>query len=319
MKHEFYLIINSQSGGGYGNELGQQLIQLLTKTGETVTPFFTKQAGDEAVFAKELVKMALIPFDEQATYDTFPLLVVLGGDGTLSHVVNALSDYPDVPIAYIPAGSGNDFSRAAGIYTRELATALSNILNVSKPARLQVMDVLERNHAKTFTLVNSFGIGLDGAVIQHMAKSPLKSRLNKLKLGGLAYPLTLANVLFSQGTFAATIQGEGISKTYENIFLLTTTNHPYFGGGIKIVPHADLFEPGLDLIVIEKKSWRRFIQIAIKLLQGKHLEHEDVHHFHGKAFNVHIQDPQYAQGDGELQQFQPFDLKFSQSARYFWL
>jgi len=319
LKHHFYLIINSNSGSGNGQQLGQQLIAMLEEKNETYTPLFTKKAGDEATFALKLAESVLIPFDKRKTYTQFPLLVVLGGDGTLSHVVNALAQYPNVPIAYIPAGSGNDFSRAAGIYTRDIQQALSHILNTQSPTRLHVLEVLERNRHISRTLVNSFGIGIDGAVNRHISQSTLKERLNRLKLGSLVYPLTVVNVLFHQASFTATIQTEQERFKIDDIFLLTTTNHPYFGGGIKIVPKADLNEEAIDVIVIQKKSWWHIFQIILKLMAGKHLEHPDVHHFQSKSIKVQVEEPQHAQVDGELQAFQPFNLKFKQSSRYFWL
>ncbi|MET3682691.1 diacylglycerol kinase family enzyme [Alkalibacillus flavidus] len=36
-------------------------------------------------------------------------LVVLGGDGTLQEVIHGLK--ADIPIAFIPLGTGNDFAR----------------------------------------------------------------------------------------------------------------------------------------------------------------------------------------------------------------
>ncbi len=43
----------------------------------------------------------------------YPLLVVIGGDGTLHQVVSELQlEQQQIPVAYIPAGSGNDFARS---------------------------------------------------------------------------------------------------------------------------------------------------------------------------------------------------------------
>ena len=319
MKHHFYLIINSNAGSGNGHRLGTALTALLDSKDLDYTAYFTKKAGDEGRFALELAQEALIPFEEGKTYDRFPLLVVLGGDGTLSHVVDALKDYPLVPIAYIPAGSGNDFARANGIYTRDLDEALSNILMATKPKRLHILEALDKNYPMDRVLVNSFGIGIDGAVIQKMSQSTLKERMNKLGLGFLSYPLSLMSVLFHQAPFTATLKTGETVQTFENIYLLTTTNHPYFGGGINIAPTSHIQQAGIDIILIQKKSWWRVLQIVGKLLQGKHLDHPDVHHFHGTDIHISVEKPQHAQIDGELVDFQPFELNFKQASRYFWM
>src|SRR5579864_8497798 len=44
-----------------------------------------------------------------------PTLIAVGGDGTLSIVLNALADPSAVTLAVVPVGSGNDFATALGI------------------------------------------------------------------------------------------------------------------------------------------------------------------------------------------------------------
>lgn len=318
MKHHFHLLINSNSGSGNGRLIGERAIALLAQKQMACTAYFTEKAGDEKNIALNLAQTVLLPYEKQKPDENFPLLVVIGGDGTLSHVVDALIEFPHVPIAYIPAGSGNDFSRATGIFTKNTDEALANILSATMPVLLPVLESSETLAPKKRSLVNSFGIGIDGAVIRYMEQSTFKKRMNKFGLGSLAYPFSLLNVLFHQRPFTATIQTEGTFQTFEEIFLLTVTNHQYFGGGINIVPKAHIQKEGIDIIIIQKKSWWRIIQIMVALLQGKHLKHQDVHHFSGKSIQVQVKTPQHAQADGELMEFHPFDLRFKQTFRYFW-
>ncbi|MCL1948564.1 MAG: YegS/Rv2252/BmrU family lipid kinase [Turicibacter sp.] len=319
MKLHLHLIINSSSGGGSGWVLGGQLIQLLKEKEVGYTAYFTEKAGDEFGFARDLAKNSLLDFDLGAAYEDFPLLVVLGGDGTLSHVVDALSGFPDIPIAYIPAGSGNDFSRAAGTFSWDLLTALEAILNAGSPARLNVLTARDMGGAWEKTLVNSLGIGIDGAVINQMEKSPLKKTMNWVGLGSLSYPFTVLHVLFSQKPFQVEVKtGNGI-QIIEDVFLATTTNHPFFGGGIQIAPGADLLADGLDLVIIQKKSWWGLVGIVRALLLGKHLAHPHVHHVRGSQLEIQVGSPQYAQADGEPLGQKPFHIGFQQQSRYFWL
>ena len=61
---------------------------------------------------KELAETTLLPWSEDLDVSTFPILVVLGGDGTLHNVINSLLPYDSaIPLSYIPCGSGNDFAR----------------------------------------------------------------------------------------------------------------------------------------------------------------------------------------------------------------
>ena len=65
---------------------------------------------------KELAETTLLPWSEDLDVSTFPILVVLGGDGTLHNVINSLLPYDStIPLSYIPCGSGNDFARGVGL------------------------------------------------------------------------------------------------------------------------------------------------------------------------------------------------------------
>lgn len=64
---------------------------------------------------------------------------MLGGDGTLHSVLNALLPFdPKIPIEYIPCGLGNDFSRGIGI-ARQAEKALFQWLEAERPPAIQVI------------------------------------------------------------------------------------------------------------------------------------------------------------------------------------
>ena len=62
-----------------------------------------------------LLAQVLLPWDDiyrENSEMLYPLLVVIGGDGTLHQVVSSPSRIrKNIPLGYIPAGSGNDFAR----------------------------------------------------------------------------------------------------------------------------------------------------------------------------------------------------------------
>ncbi|MEJ1330318.1 acylglycerol kinase family protein [Latilactobacillus sakei] len=65
---------------------------------------------------------------------TNQVLLIVGGDGTLNQAINGVQSAGkhDIPIAYLPCGSGNDFARGIGLNSDPLQ-ALEQILASYRP------------------------------------------------------------------------------------------------------------------------------------------------------------------------------------------
>lgn len=315
MKFHYHIIINSNAQNGRGEKLGHHFLQLLSDQNLAFTSYFTKHPGDESTLAKNLLKKTLKPYDPSAKL--FPLLIVLGGDGTLSHVVDALKIHPEIPIGYIPAGSGNDFSRAAGIFSKKIPQSFANFLTVTRPKSFPVLEV--REGGKSFQAINSVGMGIDGAVIHQMGNGSLKKILNRFGLGDLSYFLTVLGMLRRLPDFTAEIQVDGAVQKMERCLLLTASNHQYFGGGIRLVPVAKLPDPDLYVVILKKSTGWRLAQVIWQALSGKHLSHPDVTLLKGQSVTIRLLDEGYGQCDGEPIGLKPFHLEISLKSRLFWI
>lgn len=81
---------------------------------------------------------------------------------------------------------------------------------------------------------------------------------------------------------------------------MTTTNHPYFGGGVPILPIASIHNHHLDIVIVEKPNLVKFIYLFSKLLiNGSHLKSNQFHYFESSVIEVKTDDPEYGQLDGE--------------------
>ncbi|MDR0921388.1 MAG: diacylglycerol kinase family lipid kinase [Lactobacillales bacterium] len=318
MKHHYHLIINSNAGSGNGAKIGKQLIDILENRKEEFTTYFTKYAGNEVEIIHEIAPTKLMEWHEGLQVETFPLLVVLGGDGTLHQVLNALENYSTkIPVAYVPSGSGNDFARGVGI-SRTTKEAFLQILETDSPQEINMIDFDERVSNHHGLVINNLGIGIDASIVAATNDSATKKTLNKYKLGSLAYVLSVLKVIFTQKGFPVLIEVNGKEYSFKKAFLCTTTNHPYFGGGVPVAPGADPRKDSLDLVLIERLNIFILFYLLIQIFRKKHLNSRFVYHFESNKLRLISTTPQFAQTDGETIDKQPYDLYFTTNKRYIW-
>ncbi len=133
------IIMNPNAGIKRAKPFLTDIINQFCKNSDAVTVMLTQKRGDGTAFAEKYA----------AEYDK---IVAIGGDGTLSEVVNGLMNgFHNVPVAYIPAGSTNDFALSMNI-PKNIITA-ANIAANGTPRLLDVGVFNERY----FSYVASFG------------------------------------------------------------------------------------------------------------------------------------------------------------------
>ncbi|WP_373770343.1 diacylglycerol/lipid kinase family protein [Weissella soli] len=253
-------------------------------------------------------------------------LVVVGGDGTLNEALNGIlhaKPAAQLPLAYIPAGSGNDFARAHGLPSTPLA-ALEMILNTTatQPPKLVDIGVYADSLTKQPAyFVNNIGIGFDALALYHTNHSRTKKVLNALGLGKLAYLTSIVKTLVHQVPFTLDVYVNGQHTRVHQAYLLTLSNHPYFGGGVKILPDANPTDGLLDLVVIEKQAtMRRLIWILVKILTGNPYEQlPEVHRWTNAKIHLRTDEINYAHADGEELGRQAINLEFTTQPYPFWL
>ena len=315
----YHLIINRNAGSGNGAQAAQAVINDLKKRQLPFETYATDYQGHAFELTNHLLATTLKPWKAEDDLDLpFPLLVVLGGDGTLHEVINALGDFPDIPVAYLPAGSGNDFARGVAIPLLPLK-ALEQLLAIKEPQLVNLISYHELIQDEKGLATNNIGIGVDAAIVAKSNSSKAKATLNKFKLGSLTYLFSAISVLFKQSGFPVLIEANGQEHPFKKTFLCTTTNHPYFGGGVAIAPTADIKRPELELILVERINLFKIFHLITQLLQKKHLGSKHVHHFKSKQLRIISTTSQFGQADGEELGLRPFDMQFSTTSHLFWL
>jgi len=179
-------------------------------------------------------------------------VVAWGGDGTINEVAAALAFGP-VPLAIVPAGSGNGLARELGLPTRAdraLATAVAG--------RTRAIDVGEIDDR---LFVNLAGVGVD-AHVASCFNAPTNRRRGLLGYAGLTARMLVSYVpkwyRVTAGTTTANVRA----------LLVTIANSAQFGNGARIAPGARLDDGLLDLVVLQEKSRLRTIAHVPRLFNG---------------------------------------------------
>lgn len=185
------------------------------------------------------------------------VVYVLGGDGTVSEVATAINEKDNMSMVVIPKGTGNDFAKATNSYKSIRKIIKSSI--ESKPEKVDCISV------KGKVITNMINTGLDAAIaynLKYFRNIPLIS-------GKMKYNLSILYTVFTPRTYNIKMRIDG--KIYKGKYTLVAVgNNKYCGGGINILPHAEISDGALDVCIIKNTSLLQKIKYLPKLTKGKH-------------------------------------------------
>lgn len=301
MEHFLHFIVNKQSRNSQA--VFKKLVLELPKHKINYDFLITENIGQLDKLLSQL-KETIIPTD---------IFVVVGGDGSLNHFVARYTKYQfKNPIAYIPAGSGNDFARAHQIPI-DTHKALFHLFSIEKKQDLSI--IIATQEGTEHLAVNSIGFGIDG-MIGHL----MSSGKNKEKLGAKSYFLGIFSGFLKQKKFPLTLTIDDNEHQFDNVQLALVANNPSFAGGIYIVPEASGKDDQLEVLIADNVSARDLASILAKLITTKtHLTHPKLHSFKSKKVKLFIDSAQYAQKDGEVFGQTTFDYSFDTKKLPFWI
>ena len=221
---------------------------------------FTARPGDGRVLA------------ERAATEGRRFIIACGGDGTISEVANGiLESGRESELGILPSGTGGDFRRTLGIPAR--AADAARILRRGRTRRIDVGRVTYLNHAgaqENRYLVGVASAGMSTEIIERVKEGGrLKGRLSFALAGArstLALPKTEVLVQLDKGPSRR--------LTVANFCV---ANARYFGGGMKVAPHAILDDGRFDIVLIGDLSTLKILANAHKLYRGTHLDMDEVH------------------------------------------
>lgn len=292
-----HAIVNPTSSGGTTGKAWETIQKTLNSAIGSFTFHITTEAGDAAHQAA------------QAIQDRRDLLVVVGGDGTLSEVVNGLlqvkygkeKDQPGNPtidpdkarknvrlpdLALINQGTGGDFSRTLGVPS-DIQLAVDQIKNGTAKSIdagwIEYTAPGGQREGRFF--INIAGCGMAGEVAYEINNT-------SKGFGALSYYVAALKLLFSYSNQPVEViwrtgnASESPQHSRHEIVSLAICNGQFFGGGMQIAPGAELADGLLDITLIEDWNALQKLRYSRHLYNGSILTVPGVRSFRCNEIRV---------------------------------
>jgi YegS/Rv2252/BmrU family lipid kinase len=206
----------------------------------------------------------------------------LGGDGLLRPLAGALKG-TDSALALIPSGRGNDLARVLGVPAD--AAEAARIAVEGEERLLDVANV----EGTPFMGIASFGFDSDANRIANEAK---------LVKGDAVYLYAALRALASwkPATFTVIVDGERHTITG---YAVAVGNSKAYGGGMLVLPHAELDDGKLDVMLTKHISKLRALRELPKVFKGTHGDSDHVEFLRGEQIEVSADRPFVIYADGD--------------------
>jgi len=282
-------IVNPVAGAGKTGRHWPQIKALLKSCGLGCEHDITEAPGHAVELARDAVGRG---------YET---VVSVGGDGTISEVVNGLyqsGDMTEATLGIINTGTGGDYIRTVGV-PRRYEDACRSLLQQNH-RKVDVGTVEYHNGGDTVRqlFVNFAGLGFDAEIVRRTTRQfkSLGSTASYL-LGVLATLLCYRN-----RRVTLTIDGE---VTGPEVCAVIMNNGRYGGGGMLTAPGADIGDGLLDVLTIGNISKLDLLWSLPRIYKGTHLTHRHVRMQRARRIEVSAAKPICLQADGDLLGYLP--------------
>lgn len=203
-------------------------------------------------------------------------VIAIGGDGTMQNLLPSLVAGAHT-LGLISMGSGNDTARALGVHKLRWQAALDHALNgTATPIDLGEAAFIDEQHGgeRRILFISSLTAGFDSAVNLRALNGPRW-------LSGMPRYLwaTLGELLALRcWPLHVTVDGETLHQG--PALFASTLNTRSFGGGMPAMPHAQIDDARLNLLLAGEIGLSEILNLLPRLLVGWHLEQAKVNHTH---------------------------------------
>ncbi len=290
MRH-FLFVINPKAGRATEEEFEQTLQAELQKL----------PASDETIhvqrFVPESPEQMRFRLHEGLSREAVDAVGVVGGDGTIMEVLPVMVNFPQVPLALIPYGTGNLLAANLDI-PRDIAGALK-VLFDGQPRKI---DLGKIDH-HYFALLA--GIGAVADIMEQTS-----SRHKKL-LGIWAYLWDgLRTILFPKRS-RFTITADGRTFRTRGVAVVISNAAGFMGPCLPLTPEAEPDDGLLDVCLIKTRSRRDYLPAILKVMQrpGVNTFDQNIDYFQVRRLLIDAKPTLKVQADGNIIGTTPVEIE----------
>lgn len=218
------------------------------------------------------------------------LIIVAGGDGTISDVVHGVltSGRPDTPLAFLPIGTGCDFVRNFSPpsdfdeLARRIAAATPRKIDAGL---LIARDTRDNEQRRYFANITS--VGISGEIVDAVNAGGRR----KIVTGPLRFLLFSVVAILRYRPYSFDILVDGMRVHEGRLAIAAIANGGWFGGGMHITPQADLADGLFDLAVMREESALGLLGLLKSLYSAGHLGHPLLSFHRGRRIELRPHDP----------------------------
>lgn len=283
------VIANPLAGAGTARRKLPAIVRALRARGQDHEVVTTERPGDATALTRSARDRGV------------PLIVVVGGDGTLNEVAQAYLDdrgelVPGPDLALVPAGTGGDFRRTLGV-DEAAEKAVSTLLSAApRPVDMGVLSfVADSGKPATRAFVNIASFGTSGKVDRLVNATP------KWMGGRLAFAIGTVRALATYRNAPVSMKVDGKTFYEGPVNVAAIANGRCFGGGMKIAPHADPTDGLFDVVLVGDIGFGESVLRSPELYKGEHIGKASVFSTRGAVVTAEPRnmDPVYIDTDGE--------------------
>jgi len=265
------LVINPVAGQGRGASVGTHVAGYLNSRGIKYEIIIGRNGIDQADSLQRFL-------DRNPDCSG---VIAVGGDGLLHLVLQKITP-AQVPLAVIPAGTGNDFVRTLGWSIDDVDAILEAVLS-KKPSSVDLGLV----DGEWFAAILS--TGFDSIVNE-------KANAMSWPKGPMKYNAAIAIELprFKPHHYEIVLDDRTIST---QAMLIAVSNGRSYGGGMLVCPQADVSDGYFDVMVLHPVSKLEFIKVFPRVFKGTHITHPAVEIVRSKSVKITADAVAYADGE----------------------
>lgn len=277
-----WLIVNEHAST-IGDEPAASVVRRLAER-RGVTVRRTAESDDARRFAAEAVDAGA------------DLVVVAGGDGTVSETVNGLArGLERTRLAIVPAGTANDFATTLGL-GQDDPDALLAVIDRGVERRIDLIQSEDRppdgGDTRTRLIINACTGGFSEVVHDKLTPEVKRS------WGALAYLRAaldaMPDICWHDATI--TIDGERLETSTCSVIIANGRS----AGGLELAPAAQVDDGRIDVIVVTAQTFLEEMRLATRFLAGAHLQSDHLVFRRGHDARIDADPPMRFSSDGEL-------------------